>query len=287
MTTPPHDHAQDRVHESGSEKPEPANWWTTLRTVLITTGEIALKVLPILLAAIERANAGQPFRDPQLALTTGPIEWYVDHGQATVTMKNTDNLNRPVTITLTPGSGSAAPAESFVVPGGGDQPMSKDVWQVIAGGANDAQVAIEIPPPSREAAPPGVINWADQAVLKAPWDRNKEPQFKFYANFDAANPADKEVTVAIEEQPSRKKALVLRAKHAVLGPISFVELQVAGSYTQYLAGVAPGPRTLPQLVAKRDIDPDTFPANVQDVARLNFVVWYASGGSASASHELR
>src|SRR4051794_29802296 len=138
-----------------AESPVAPEWWKTLRNILITTGEIALKVLPVLLAAVARANAGQPPGEPQLVMTTGPVEWFVDHSRATVTLRNNDRLNRPVTVTLSPGSETAGGAEAFVIPAGSEQPLKQELWEVIAGGAGDGQVAIEIPSGAAQPALPG------------------------------------------------------------------------------------------------------------------------------------
>jgi hypothetical protein len=154
--------ADRREVESLTDGPdllEAANWWQTLRTIVVTGAEIALKVLPVLLAVLEERAAGQPPGDDQVVLTTGPLQWQVNARSLTVYVTNVDPSKRPVTVTMSPDAETEEASVTFVVPAGATQPVDQAVWARIAKGQDGSLVSISVPPVASTADDPEWKGW--------------------------------------------------------------------------------------------------------------------------------
>lgn len=115
---------------------EASSWWPTFRSILITGGEIALKVLPILLAAL-REEGDDPPGTWQNVLQTGPVQWQVSSVGGTVQVCNVDPQGREVAVTFCPSADDAAPAEVVVLTAPGTAnataPVTAEMEALVSG----------------------------------------------------------------------------------------------------------------------------------------------------------
>lgn len=143
---------------------EPAFDWSTIRSIAVTGAQIALKVLPLLLAAADEKGAAGA-RDDEPAVQTGPITWHVVPGARQVRAVNVDSRAWNITF-ATDGSSDATELSITVPPSSGpnDGPViAADLWAALA--EADTPVAIELAEPDPAQAHDLTGRWKLYTVI--------------------------------------------------------------------------------------------------------------------------